>query len=154
MPATGREENLRKIQPGEQAAELGSKGGKKSAEVKKRQRDLRRAMQVLLEASYKVPARDEKTQQVKRNKKGQPVMKSVSGAELLATMAFQKAVKGDLHAFELVRDTSGQKPIDKVVSADVSAEVLDEIDRLMNEDEEEDGAEQEPEQGAPDGPSY
>lgn len=137
MPVTGREENLRKIEPGQMAAELGSKGGKKSAEVKQKQRDLRRAMQVLLEASYKVPARDEKTQAVKRNKKGQPVMKSVSGAELLATMAFQKAVKGDLHAFELVRDTSGQKPIERVMSAEVAPEVLDEIERLMNEDDEE-----------------
>lgn len=137
MPATGREENLRKIEPGDMAAELGSKGGKKSAEVKKQQRDLRRAMQVLLEATYKVPARDEKTQAVKRNKKGQPVMKSVSGAELLATMAFQKAVKGDLHAFELVRDTSGQKPIERTMSAEVPPEVLAEIDRLMNEDEDE-----------------
>lgn len=136
MPATGREENLRKIEPGQMAAELGSKGGKKSAEVKKQQRDLRRAMQVLLEATYKVPARDEKTQAVKRNKKGQPVMKSVSGAELLATMAFQKAVKGDLHAFELVRDTSGQKPIERTMSAEVPPEVLAEIDRLMNEDDE------------------
>jgi hypothetical protein len=142
MPATGREENLRKIEPGDMAAELGSKGGKKSAEVKQKQRDLRRAMQVLLEASYKVPARDERTQQVKRNKAGQPVLKSVSGAELLATMAFQKAVKGDLHAFELVRDTSGQKPIERTMSAEVPPEVLAEIDRLMNEDDEEEQEEQ------------
>lgn len=137
MPATGREENLVKITAGERAAELGSKGGKKSAEVKQKKRDLRRAMQALLEASYKVPARDEKTQRPKIGKTGQPVMKTISGAELLATMAFQKAVKGDLHAFELVRDTSGQKPIERVMSAEVDPEVFDEIERLMNEDDDE-----------------
>lgn len=144
MPATGREENLIKIEPGQRAAELGSKGGKKSAEVKQKQRDLRRAMQVLLEASYKVPKTDEKTRRPVVGKDGKPVMRSVSGAELLATVAFQKAVKGDLHAFELVRDTSGQKPIERTMNAEVAPEVLDEIERLVNEDDEEQEAADEP----------
>lgn len=132
MPLTGREENLVKF-TAESAKERGSAGGKKSAQTKREKRDLQRQFQALLEGTYKVPARDEKTGKVKVNKMGQPVQKSVSGAEMLALQVMNKALKGDLTAFVLVRDTAGQKPVERVLTAEVPPETFAEVEDLVNE---------------------
>lgn len=94
--------------------EEASKGGKKSAEVRREKRDLKRAMEILLEREFK-------------DREG----KTLSGAELLALRQFEKAMKGDGKAFELVRDTSGQKPVDKVMVAEVEQDVIDEVERMV-----------------------
>ena len=61
---------------------------------------------------------------------------TMTGAEAMAAKAFQKALKGDLRAFELVRDTSGQKPVEKVAIADVDPSVIDEVERMVKDDQE------------------
>lgn len=38
-------------------------------------------------------------------------------------------------AFEVVRDTIGEKPVDKVVVAEVDQSIIDEVERMMNDDE-------------------
>ena len=38
----------------------------------------------------------------------------ITGAEALSVEVFQKALAGDMKAWELLRDTAGQKPVDKV----------------------------------------
>jgi hypothetical protein len=53
-----------------------------------------------------------------------------TGAEVLAYTAFQKALKGDLKAWELVRDTAGQKPKEKETPATVVVNNL--FDVLQN----------------------
>lgn len=78
--------------------EEASKGGKRSAEVRREKRDLRRALEVLLDKEYT----DKKSGNVQ------------TGAELLAFKQFQKALEGDTKAFEVVRDTAGQKPMERV----------------------------------------
>lgn len=39
-------------------------------------------------------------------------------------------------AFEVVRDTIGEKPVDKVVVAEVDQSIIDEVERMMADDEE------------------
>lgn len=78
--------------------EEASKGGKRSAEVRREKRDLRRALEVLLDKEYT----DKKSGNVQ------------TGAELLAFKQFQKALEGDTKAFEVVRDTAGQKPMERL----------------------------------------
>ena len=78
--------------------EEASRGGKRSAEVRREKRDLRRALEVLLDKEYT----DKKSGNVQ------------TGAELLAFKQFQKALEGDTKAFEVVRDTAGQKPMERV----------------------------------------
>lgn len=93
-----------------------AKGGENRARNIKKKKLLREAMQALLDAY--VP-----------NKEG----KQITGTEALALKAFQAALKGDWKAWELVRDTSGQKPVDKVMMAEVEPEVINEVERIVKE---------------------
>lgn len=101
-----------KLSVGEQ-----SKGGKASAEARRRKRDLRAALEALLEKDIKT-------------KDG----KVLSGAEAIAVKQFEKALKGDGRAFELVRDTAGQKPIEKVQVAEVDQSIIDEVEKMVEND--------------------
>ena len=94
-----------------------SKGGQKSAETRRRKRDIRLALEALLEKEYK-------------GKDG----KLLTGAEAIAVKQMEKALKGDTKAFEVVRDSAGQKPVEKVVVADISQDVIDEIERAVLDD--------------------
>lgn len=55
----------------------------------------------------------------------------MSGAEALSVSIFQKALKGDVRAFEVIRDTIGQKPIDKVMVSDVDADTIADVERMV-----------------------
>ena len=85
--------------------EEAKKGGIASGEARRRKRDIRLAMEALLEKQYK-------------GKDG----KEISGAEAIALKQMEKALKGDAKAFELVRDTAGQKPIEKVEQVNIDME--------------------------------
>ena len=90
------------------------KGGKKSGEARRAKKSLREAMQVLMDAD--LTGKDGKT---------------MTGTEAMAAKAFQAALKGDWKAWELVRDTAGQKPVDKVqMKTDVN--IADSAERLSN----------------------
>ena len=93
-----------------------SMGGKASAEARRKKRDLRNAIEILLETDIKG-----KNGEIK------------SGADAIAIAQFQKALKGDTRAFEVIRDTAGQKPIEKVMVAEVEQSTLDEIEDLVAE---------------------
>lgn len=99
----------------EEVRELNRKGGIASGKARRAKADLRKALQVLLETDI-------------TGKNG----KTMSGAEAMAVQAFQKALKGDLRAWELVRDTAGQKPADKLITAEVDADVIAEVEDLVN----------------------
>lgn len=94
--------------------EEAKKGAQKSAEARRKKRDLKLAMQALLEADVK----DKKTGE------------TMSGAEAIAMAQYRKALKGDAKAFELVRDTSGQKPVEKVEQVNIDGEYLDRVNEL------------------------
>ena len=94
-----------------------SKGGKASAEARRKKRDLRQAIEILLDTDIKG-----KNGEVK------------SGAEAIAIAQFQKALKGDTRAFEVIRDTAGQKPVEKVMVAEVDNDVIDEIESIVMSD--------------------
>ena len=107
------EENLR---PGEYkfTHEEQRKGGVASGEARRRKRDIRLALEELLEKEYKVKGGD-----------------TLSGAEAIAVKQMEKALKGDSKAFEIIRDTSGQKPVEKVIVADVDQSIIDEVERAV-----------------------
>lgn len=119
-----REDNLTPFtseQSREKAVENGAKGGIASGEAKRRKRDIRLAMEALLEKRYKTS------------------MGELSGAEAIALKQMEKALKGDPKAFELVRDSAGQKPIEKVVVAEVEQNVIDEVERAVLDNDESTG---------------
>ena len=97
-----------------------SKGGKKSGEVRRKKKLLKDCLDILLEKDY-------------TDKKGN----KASGAEALASTLFKKALAGDLKAFELVRDTAGQKPVERVMISEVDQATIDEVEKMMNEADDE-----------------
>lgn len=123
----GNIENLKKgvatqFKSGEKAAASGRKGGIKSGEVKRAKKELRQCFEALLESNVM----DKKTGE------------EMSGAEAAALTVFRKALKGDLKAFELMRDTSGQKPKEKVEQINVDMDYensMEYIRKLMKEND-------------------
>lgn len=115
----GNEKNLlkgddaHKLTPEEQ-----SRGGKASVEARRRKKDLRLALEMLLEKDF-------------TDKSG----KTLTGTEAITAKLFEQAMKGNVKAFETIRATVGQDPVQKVQVAEVSQEVVDEIERMVLDDE-------------------
>lgn len=107
------EQNLR-VPTSSEARENGKKGGIASGEARRAKKTLREAMQVLMDAD--LTGKDGKT---------------MTGTEAMAARAFQAALKGDWKAWELVRDTAGYKPVDKVMVADVEPSVIAEVEAMV-----------------------
>ena len=111
----------------EEQREIARKGGIASGKARREKADLRRQMQIWLESD------------VTTDKHGNPM----SGAQLMAAIAAREAAKGNAKFWELIRDTAGYKPVDKVMIADVDQAVIDDIERIVDESEGEDEAEDE-----------
>lgn len=94
-----------------------SKGGKKSGEARRAKADLRKVIQTWLES------------QATTDKHGNPM----TGAELMAAVAAREMAKGNPKFWELLRDTAGFKPVDKVMIADVDQSVIDQVENMVRE---------------------
>ena len=101
---------------GKQQVEIARQGGIASGIARREKKSLREAMQVLMDAD--LTGKDGKT---------------MTGTEAMAAKVFQAALKGDWKAWELARDTAGQKPVDKVMVADVEKTIIDEVEKMVNE---------------------
>ena len=95
------------FQPGKEAQENGKKGGKKSAEVRAARKTLREELLLLLgeEVTDKNTGRVMTTQAA------------------ISAALIKQGIGGNYRAFEIIRDTIGEKPVDNVniVTADYSA---------------------------------
>ena len=83
----------------ERAAENGRIGGLAGAITKQRNKDIRVALEMLLEKEFNIKDPDDPAKR-----------KDVSGADALALIMMNKALRGDTKAWEIVRDTAGQSP--------------------------------------------
>lgn len=93
--------------------EEAKKGAKNSAKSRRDKKMLKDCFELLLEG--------------KREMDG----KTLTGAQAMALTLFEKALGGDVKAAEFVRDTAGQKPVDKVqMKTDVN--ISDSADRLSD----------------------
>lgn len=99
----------------EEAVANGTKGGIASGEARRRKRDIRLALEALLEKDI-------------TDKRGN----TMSTAEAIALKQVEKALKGDTKAFEVVRDTAGQKPMEKVEVSGLDAEKA-KLDELLKQ---------------------
>ena len=113
------EQNLR---PSEYklSQEEAKKGGIASGEARRRKRDIRLALEALLEKEWK-------------DKSGNVM----SGTEAIALKQMEKAMKGDTRAFEIIRDTIGQKPIERVQITEIDQADIDEVEAMVLGAEEE-----------------
>lgn len=80
-------DNLKPVRTKTEARERGKNGGKASGEARREKKLLKDSLLLLLETGR--------------------------GQELMCTALLEKAKTGDTKAFEVIRDTIGQKPIDK-----------------------------------------
>ena len=98
-------ENLRPVSSKDEARERGRKGGLASVESRRKRKTLKEELLLILSEG--------ETQQ------------SVTLALI------EKAMSGDTKAFEVIRDTIGEKPIDKVMIADVDPSVIAEVEAMV-----------------------
>ena len=110
------EQNLR---PGEYKLSLeeAKKGGINSGKARREKADLKKQLQLFLEMDATT------------DKRGEPL----TGAELMVKVAVKEMTKGNPKYWELIRDTAGFKPVDKVVVAEVDQTVIDEIESMVED---------------------
>lgn len=101
--------------PLEERQRIGAMGGKKSGESKREKKLLRQCIEELME------------REMGTGIDGNPI----SGAEAISTKLFKKALDGDVRAFEVLRDTAGQKPVEKVMVADVDQSIISEVENMV-----------------------
>lgn len=111
------EDNLIPVRSENEAREKGRKGGVASGAARRRKKEFRDVFQALLDGKEIIGSDGKK----------------LSGTEALAMKVFQLALRGDLRAFEIIRDTVGQKPVDKVEVSAIDQSVKDDVDRLISE---------------------
>ena len=96
----GRKENLKSPRSTEEARERGRKGGVASGQARRKKRALRE----YLEARLEIKSGD------------------MTAAEAITVALVDKALSGDVRAYETIRDTLGQNP-KQVVEAEVSGDM-------------------------------
>lgn len=109
-----KEDNLRPVDSSN-AREMGRKGGEASGKARREKADLRKQAQLWLETD------------VTHDKNGNPL----TGAQMMMAVAAKEIAKGDPKFWELMRDTAGQKPVDKVMIAEVEQSVIDEVEKAV-----------------------
>lgn len=91
----------------EEAREIGRKGGKASVEARREKKKLRQ----LVEAFGELPA-PEKVRKV-LNELGVAENEMRTNDMAIVVGLYQKAIKGDVSAFNAIRDIRGEKPVDE-----------------------------------------
>ena len=102
------------IQAGEEARELGRKGGLKSAEVRAARKTLREELLALL------------TQDITSKDGRQMKTQTAISASMI-----KQALAGSTKAYEIIRDTIGEKPIDKIMVSEVDQKTIDEVEQMI-----------------------
>lgn len=111
----------------EQRREYGRKGGLTKGENYRRRRELKETLNVLLD----MPVNDGKKNDIDKitafaNLKG----KNITVDQAMMVTLVQKALKGDLNAIAMIRDTIGEKPSEKVEVKDVTPVIISGEDDL------------------------
>ena len=102
-------ENLRPVSSKEEARDRGRKGGLASGEARRKRKTLKEELRLML---------------------------SEGDTQQSVTLALiEKAMSGDTKAFEVIRDTIGEKPVDKVMIADVEPSVIAEVEAMVVTDD-------------------
>lgn len=100
----------------EQARINGAKGGRKSGETKRRRKLFAEAFEEILSKDFVDRNGDE-----------------IQGVAALAAKVFQQAMDGDIRAFCEIRDTCGERPIQKVETVEISQETYDNVRRMLED---------------------
>ena len=97
--------------------ERAREAGKLSGAARREKGDLRRLCQIWME------------EEVATGKDGE----KITGGQMMVRVAVKEVAKGNPRFWELLRDTAGFKPVDKVMVAEVDPGVIDEVERMVRE---------------------
>ena len=61
------------------------------------------------------------------------VISTITVKDAITKQMVQKALKGNTRAFELIRDTIGEKPTETIVVTDIDPDVVKEVEMMVNE---------------------
>lgn len=103
--------------------EIAKKGGIASGKARREKADFKRQCQIWMETN------------VAKDQKG----KAMTGADLMIAVAGKQIKNGSAKFWELMRDTAGYKPIDKVMVAEVEQETIDEVEAMVLGEDEKNG---------------
>ena len=95
--------------------EMTRKGGINSGKARREKRDLREKMKLWLDT------------EVGTDKNGEPL----TGADLMVKVAAKEMRDGNPKYWELIRDTAGFKPVEKVMVSEIDQEIIDEVERQV-----------------------
>ena len=104
----------RKFTKGDKRA---SEAGKASAAARKEKADLRKLCQAWMET------------EVGKERDGTPI----TGGQMMVKVAVKEVAKGNPRFWELLRDTAGYKPVDRVMVSEVEPAVITEVENLVRE---------------------
>lgn len=105
----------------EELSEMGKKGGVKSGEARRRKKNMKECLNLLLSLDVKSP-------KVREQLKSLGILdEEMTNEMMLMVSALQKASKGDIQAMNFIRDTSGQQITNKV-EIDKVPRIIDDID--------------------------
>lgn len=108
---------------GSKAVECGRQGGIASGEAKRAKKGMQNIAKWLLE----MPLTDGKETAEDIKNFAELEGKNITVEQAILLMQIEKALKGDLQSATFVRDTSGQKPIDKVETTEVP-KIIDDVE--------------------------
>ena len=112
----------------EQLSEAGKKGGKASVEARRRRKELKETLEILLNMSLDKRRKNVDIEKIQAfaDLKG----KNVTVDEAMMIKLVQKALSGDLNSISMVRDTMGEKPSDRGEVKDVTPIIISGEDEL------------------------
>ena len=101
----------------EEVRENAAKGGRKSGETRRRQKTLRETLNIILEKCATDPKYKEMVLEAGYKKSG------ITNKDIIVTAMLLKAAAGDTKAFELIRDTIGEKPAEEINLNNIEIEI-------------------------------
>jgi hypothetical protein len=102
-----------KDRPEEERKKIAAQGGHARKAMLDRKKSLRFALEALLSSDLVIGGEEK------------------SGAEAISLKLFEKAMNGDVRAFETIRSTVGQDPVQKVMVADVDQATIEEVEAAV-----------------------
>lgn len=96
-----------------------SEAGKASGAARREKGDLKKLLRIWMETEVDI------------DKDGNPI----TGAQLMIKVAVREMKRGNPKFWELMRDTAGFKPVDRVIMSQVDQAVIDEVEGLVREAE-------------------
>lgn len=93
-----------------------SRGGIASGKARREKADFKRKCQIWMDETV-----------VGHDENGKPL----TGSELMIAVAARGISEGNTAFWQLMRDTAGYKPVDKVVVAEVEQETIDEVENMV-----------------------